>query len=255
MDQPLISCLMVTQAGRYSFFCKSVGDFLDQTYDNRELVVVTSSQPAAMADYELFIRRLNPRRAVRYHCVGRNGEPQKPLGQLRNVSNRMAFGDIMCLWDDDDRHHPDRLMAHYWAMTSGGAVASCLDSQLYYFVQENTIFVARWPRGRCPGILMYKKTSATYESGRGRGEDADFASKLRSRGKIVGVADRPELYLRVLHGANTWNRQHHWGVAKRKALAAAEVVMYEHQLRDAARRYDLHGVVVRGKEGDPVFTL
>jgi hypothetical protein len=48
-------------------------------------------------------------------------EPGATLGTLRGLSLDVATGEIVCQWDDDDCHHPDRILHQVQQMTRQAA--------------------------------------------------------------------------------------------------------------------------------------
>lgn len=73
---PLVSCVMLTIPGREQMAEQAKRCFYSQTYPRRELVVV--------------------------------GGPQS-IGRKRNIGAKVAAGEIICHWDDDDLSAPGRL--------------------------------------------------------------------------------------------------------------------------------------------------
>src|SRR5580692_5125825 len=92
----MISCLMVTQPGREAFAARAAADFRAQSCPDKELVVV-----------------VDPRDGT-------------PLGELRNVALARARGDVVAIWDDDDRSARGRLAAQRGAMASAKAAVGFL---------------------------------------------------------------------------------------------------------------------------------
>src|SRR4051812_40955970 len=103
---PKISCLLVAAAGRFDCFRRSVKCYLDQTYPNRELVIVNEG-PREYQDQ--IADHLSGRADVRF--VFLNGE--YTLGALRNISVALSRGDLFVQWDDDDFNAPARLAVQY----------------------------------------------------------------------------------------------------------------------------------------------
>ena len=246
MADPLVSCLMVTQQGRLEMFKHAVGDYLRQTYPNRELVIVTSDAPAAMAPAFEFIRELgNP--SIQFHQLAHLDGKQQPLGAMRNATNDLAAGTLCCTWDDDDRHHPDRLKTHYDTIVAQKVDGSYLNEQLHFFPQDQALYWTDWRQRRSPGILLYRRSPVRYpvEGERAhRGEDTDFITKLCSSGqKIVKVAGGGQLYLRYFHGKNTWHYAHHLHVAKSGSLNGEQLTTRRHVIAQTLKLFQVPGPV------------
>jgi glycosyltransferase involved in cell wall biosynthesis len=215
MTTPLISCLIVTQEGRQPLLEKALDCLSKQTWKNHEAVIV--------------------------HDEGQT------LGALRNLTIQQAKGEILCQWDDDDLYHPERLEAQYNAMA--GKVANYLESQFYYFPQQAELFI-RDDKRRIEGTLMMRSgLGVTYpESGPRceKGEDTAFAEAIYHKhpGQISTI-NRPELYCRVYHGANTWHYQHHHARLAHIAHKVNQLKENETSTRAALKVYGLSGIKVR----------
>lgn len=237
---------MITQGGRFEMFQRAVADFRAQTYPNLELVVVSSDRVSKLRGYGSL---LDPIDNAFWHALPQKVHHQLPLGVMRNYANRMAKGEYCCTWDDDDRHHPDRVQVHYDLL--GAHVGTYLTEQLYYFVDDKTVCPVSWWPGRCPGILLHKKVGELYPTEGAqslRGEDGVFLKRLQEQGTVTGIFERPELYLRQIHGRNTWSRTHHWRVALRKAMPLDRIRARREQIEAALKHFRIKGpIAVRSK--------
>lgn len=112
---PLVTCLCLTRARR-EWLKQAIACFEAQTYPNRELLIVADAPP----DVE-FVRL--PENARVFYSGNLN------VGRKRNFGCKLAQGDLIAHWDDDDYSAPERLVsqvAHlhatgkavtgYWAM-------------------------------------------------------------------------------------------------------------------------------------------
>ncbi|WP_243664642.1 glycosyltransferase family A protein [Rhodothermus marinus] len=123
---PKVSCLMVT-ADRPHLVRRAIRSYLQQTYPNRELVVLDNGrQPldeALLAEVpadELVYARVEPR-------------PDLVIGTLRNQALELARGDYIApQWDDDDWSHPERLMRQMQVLLSGDYDACTLAGTLMH---------------------------------------------------------------------------------------------------------------------------
>jgi glycosyltransferase involved in cell wall biosynthesis len=94
--RPLVSCLMPT-ADRPAFVPGAVRCWLEQTYDNKELVVLDNGKQP--------IQHLLPQdNRISYARTTKSA-----LGEMRNRACELARGEVLCHWDDDDWSAPDRL--------------------------------------------------------------------------------------------------------------------------------------------------
>ena len=94
----LVSCLMITK-NRANFAMCAVRCFLNQTYPNKELLIIDDGECGELAR---FIDHLDDTR-IRYI---RLAPGNNALGDLRNRSVALAQGEWVCQWDDDDMSDP-----------------------------------------------------------------------------------------------------------------------------------------------------
>lgn len=195
--QPLVSALMVTR-GRGHLARTAVQGWLAQTWPSRELVIVEQGEDAAFGEW---IARLGDAR-IRHVTVP---EGSMVLGDQRNESLRLARGEYVAVWDDDDLHHPLRLEMQVLAAHSARA-ASCLLART----------VAWWPAMRFvwamrlrpnEGTMLWRRDLALAYPPLLRAEDTDLRNKLLQHHSTV-VVDQPWLYIYRIHGRNTWDTPH-----------------------------------------------
>jgi glycosyltransferase involved in cell wall biosynthesis len=256
-----VSCLMVTlaSADRLARAKVAIAAYCAQTYSNRELIIVVDpAHASAKAGLSAHVSGL-ARGDIRII------EPvtAAPLGALRNLAGDAARGAILCQWDDDDLHHPERIRRQADALRASGAEAVCLQQVIQFFPAARTLYCANWRATDAtvfPGSLMCKADAAVRypETGPAArlGEDLDVALRLGARGGLHALADTPHLYVYVSHGANSWNAAHHRMLADRLAVSAGLLRRREAALREDLRAFDFGPgpVTVRGPAG-PAFVL
>jgi glycosyltransferase involved in cell wall biosynthesis len=95
---PLVSALCCTY-GRPEILGEAIQCFLDQDYDNKELIIVNDQEGVTLSidDCPENVHIFNS--PMRFEC----------LGEKRNYSKDIANGDFMCIWDDDDLYTPWRI--------------------------------------------------------------------------------------------------------------------------------------------------
>ncbi len=260
-DGPLVSCLMVTLAvpSRFAFACAAIDAFRRQTYHRRELVLVINGGSAggveALADH---VAALGDD-AIRVARL--DGQPT--LGAARNFSRAHAAGDVVCQWDDDDLHHPERLERQVGVLLDGGLQALLLADVLQYFPASRQIYWTNWqatPPGGHPGTLMaWADAMVDYPASGDAsrlGEDLHVALALRARGGLGFLGALATLFVYVSHGGNSWHTEHHHRLAAQLAISPGLL-----RRREALVRRGLHGVPlgpgpvqVMGSSG-PAFML
>lgn len=214
---PKISCLTVT-TGRDDLLKKSIRCYLNQTYPQKELIVVSQGDPETNGRIKNHILSLN-----REDIVLVEAPQDLSLGAMRNLSVELATASIVCQWDDDDLYHPHRMMAQYHALLSKETVASLYNQHLKYFVESKEIYWCDWSFERplwrtllCGSIMFYKEIfhkldNHLYpETGRqsDREEDMHVLQRLSKIGNLSSV-NYGHHYVYVFHGNNVYDRKHH----------------------------------------------
>ena len=247
---PLISCLMVTQPGREALIRKAIACYRRQTYEPRELVIVhdaSADEPSTKGEqgssFEQFIRTEAPfARIVR--C-----ESGQSLGELRNVAIEEARGAFVCQWDDDDQYHPDRLLGQWEALRGAEADACFLASQCHYFAGARHLYVRDTGRRGIEGTVMHRRDLPVRYPSMGKEEDTVFMGELKANHRTTLLQGVPWLYLRVFHGGNTWNEDHH----RRMMQSTWDVDLLRTQKREIENQlahFDVERpVTVRGRDG------
>jgi glycosyltransferase involved in cell wall biosynthesis len=258
---PLVSCLMVAlpAPARLAGLRRSLAAYRAQTWAPRELVVVLDQGPTEA--------RAAIRQAVDEVQRGdiRIVEPPGPLslGALRNLSWLQAGGEIVCIWDDDDLHHPERLSRQVEILRASGGLSTALSEVMQYFPASRRLYLTNWaatPLGIKPASLMCVKAApARYpETGpQSRvGEDLAMLTELKRLGGVRGVAGAAHLYVYVSHAINTCGGDHHRMLADRLSISQALLRRREPQLREGLTPFEFGAgeVVVEGRNG-PAFSL
>ncbi|MET3878895.1 glycosyltransferase family A protein [Chitinophaga sp. OAE865] len=199
---PLISCICVTYR-KPDMLARAIRCFVSQTYTNKELVILYE-------DHDLptlhFLAWLPQDDRIKLVCV--NGSPKKTLGELRNLAVLAADGEFVCQWDDDDWYHMDRLTHQYHAICNSQASGCLLTRWLVFDKQTGKAFVSN--QRRWEGSIMCRKTifCARKYDHKAKGEDTDVIDYLHNNQHLTYIDDRPDLYLYVYHGSNTWGVDH-----------------------------------------------
>ena len=125
---PLVTCIMPTK-DRHDWVKQSIKLFQEQTYPNRQLLIVDDSETSLGLDDDYVygqqerIERCEQiaagkLKAVDYYWVGgtqKHLHAINPdfrawtLGAKRNAMVEASQGDIICHWDDDDYYAPTRI--------------------------------------------------------------------------------------------------------------------------------------------------
>lgn len=197
---PLISCLMVTRGALFPARF-AIDGFLAQSFNPRELVIVSDAFSNALIDH---IATLADPRIRLVHA-----EPAS-LGELRNDSVAAAQGAVVAQWDDDDLYAPERLAVQYAALDQSGSAAILLQRWTMWWPARYLLALSA-PRGWEGTILGWKDRLAPYPL-LPRGEDSAMIAAMIADGATIGMIDRPDLYCYVVHGGNTFDTAHFKGL-------------------------------------------
>lgn len=258
-DQPLVSCLMVSLMSptRQTLIGHAIDDFCAQTYPNRELVLVADhrADPGVMDQ----VRGTLHQRQIRHRLEVSTSNIT--LGSLRNRSREIAAGDLHCVWDDDDRYHPERLESQVTALLASGKEGLCLAQVMQVFPASGELYVTNWTAtesGGFPGSLLLRQGSPVRYPETGDesrlGEDTHLLGQLRGRDSISHLTDRPHLYVYQSHGANSWDQGHHAMLARTLGMSAGLLKRREAEIRANLAWLKSGPLTVRGPAG-PAFEL
>jgi hypothetical protein len=201
-SEPAVSCLMPTY-NRRQFAERAIGFFLEQDYANRELVIVDDGEDP-IADL------VPPGVAIRYHRLA----ARATIGTKRELACRLADGELLIQWDDDDWYGPSRLRRQVAPLVAGcaditGILHGCL-------LDLNTF---RFWKGQPPlhegdlhalivaGTLAYTQPAWREAGGypdRSIGEEVALLQGIIDGGGRVAPILSDGIYICVRHAANSW---------------------------------------------------
>jgi glycosyltransferase involved in cell wall biosynthesis len=252
---------MVTQpiAERFDGLRRSIAAYAAQTYPHRELVVLVDAGATARQE------------AIRAHVAGLGRDDIRvlvapramTLGALRNLSWRHASGELVCQWDDDDLHHPQRIERQVIALEEQRAQAVSLQQSMHFAMGERALHCLNFHstpwRSMAATLLCRRDAPVSYpESGElaRRGEDTALIEQLQVAGGFRTLAEVPYLYVYVQHAVNTSPASHHRMLVERLAVSSGWLSRRELALRQGLAPFDFGGdaLDVRGYNGC-AFTL
>ena len=219
-DEPLISCLCVTR-GRVELLKRAVRAFENQSYQNKELVIVYESDDQASDEFVTGITETNVLK------MKAPSTPRLTLGELRNMAVRVSNGDYFCQWDDDDYYHNERLSFQFKVLRDS-AMPACV---LIYWIMFDEVRREAYISHMRPweGSILCKKSvigdDVRYKN-MSRGEDTPLIQELFSRNMVFPVV-MPKLYIYVYHGGNVWTEKH-WrkifNLSKKLSAGSSEII-------------------------------
>ena len=173
MQQPLVTC-MVPTFNRPEMLQRCVRMFSNQCYSNREMVIIDDSDRPIETPFPTNIKYIHLKR-------------RRSIGYKRNLAVRLARGQLIAFWDDDDIQGPRRLSNQVGRMRETGCdlIADanhvyCHDGKWYTLrdrpdIQEHLW----WKRILMPSVMFKKRLTKharfpnTYAS-----EDREFFKRV-----------------------------------------------------------------------------
>jgi glycosyltransferase involved in cell wall biosynthesis len=201
-NEPLVSCLCITR-DRVPLLRRAVFCYLSQTYQPRELIVLYDADDTATRDYLATLSEPSIR------AIEAPSLPRLRLGALRNLSLQVSRGPLVAQWDDDDWCAPARLAEQVDALRVSGKPACVLWRWLLYDAPRRAAFLSgerAWE-----GSLVAERAAVPPYPDLCQGEDVPVINCLWEREQLA-LLDRPDLYVYVYHGANTWDQPHWEGI-------------------------------------------
>jgi glycosyltransferase involved in cell wall biosynthesis len=205
-DPPLVTAIMPTR-DRPEFALQAVRYFRDQDYPNKELIVIEDGTPT-------LVGRLPDDSRIRYVATG---APLRSIGAMRNEACRLARGEIVAHWDDDDWYGPERLTRQVESIRADDADLTALRDSLM-------LDLATWRFWRCQpdlhrrifyigdvhgATMMYRRRiweEAKFPD-QSLAEDAIFLDQALNMGARLKAIDAEGLFIYVRHGANAWEME------------------------------------------------
>ncbi len=239
------TCFMITQPSRLELARLAIGDFCAQTHPERDLLIVHDGDEAFDATLRAWLdsapqcKQANAAQQITVH----RSVPGQSLGALRNEAVRLARGDLVCQWDDDDRYHPERLALQVKALVDEDADFCFLRDQLHGFVDEGKLTWDDWnlesyPLNFVQGTLLGKREKMPLYPEIRRGEDTGLCLAILEAGhKITRLRHQGWCYIYSFHGGNVWDANHHQAIAQAKQMPEAFVAIRLEQLRARLAEY------------------
>ena len=237
---PKISCLTVT-SNRLVLLKEAIHCYCQQTYPNKELIIVTDGTPRyrqAIRDYITWLGRDD----IQPVCADKSGQT---LSALRNVSLDAASGTIVCQWDSGDLNHPQRLERQFERLSAANTQGCCLTDRLQFFFRERLLYWSDWRtnggQGLIPRTLMAHRNSRfrypEINVFAGKSEDSMLLEEMANN--VAPFQDAGFLNIHSYHGQNVFSEAEHQLVAVYGSRSVDYLREHESILRDALRHYRL----------------
>jgi len=200
--QPLVSCIMPTY-NRRAFIGLALSCFRDQTYPNRELIVIDDGTDP-IAD----LVRECP--SVRYFRI----PSRLPIGAKRNRACAEARGELIAHWDDDDWYGEDRLERQAAPILAGQADITGLENRFVLQVSDRRFWTVdpRLHRSMFVGdvhggTLAFRRaiwTGGIRYPEVDLAEDAAFLRQATTNGHRLLKLENQGSFVYMRHSRNAW---------------------------------------------------
>jgi len=200
--RPLVSCIMPTW-NRRAFIPLALSRFREQTYPNRELIVVDDGE-----DRVEDLLRYQP--AVRYLRSDR----RLSIGAKRNLACAEARGEIVAHWDDDDWYSRERLEQQAAPILRGEADITGLENRFVLQMPPGKFWTTNRHLHRSMfvgdvhgGTLVYRRsiwTGGLRYPEIDLAEDALFLRGAVNGGRRLLRLDNAGSFVYVRHSTNAW---------------------------------------------------
>lgn len=199
MKALLVSCIMPT-ANREKFIPYALDNFLKQDYPNAELVIIDDGKKSILP-----LLPTDPRISYFYT------PPIGTIGKKRNFACKMANGEIIVHWDDDEWYAKDWISQQVYYLVTSSADISGIEFVHYYSPLTDTFLIGsalnrnnpskpfQWLNG--PTIAYWKTFWEKHPfKDLQKGEDDEF---VKSAGAKTFAHDYIDGFVKILHPDNT----------------------------------------------------
>jgi len=197
----LVSCLCVS-GNSYQLLNRAIKCFLSQTYKHKELIIVYQNNCSIDKN---IIEQYRHEDIIFFE---EDPNLKLTLGDLRNKSIAISNGEYVCIWDDDDWYHNQRLEMQVKALKRNYKPACLLTNQLLFDETNSETYYTNtrmWENS-----LLCKKSlfneDLNYQSA-DIDEDSPLLNKFINNDYVYPLIG-PTLYIYVYHGKNTWQGLH-----------------------------------------------
>ena len=203
---------------RFKLFKKAVQNYVDQSYENKELVIINNGNFFYKRKVDKFLKTVNGN--IKHIKV-----ESKTIGEYRNIGLENSGGEYIAIFDDDDFHDTKRLEYQ---------IDICLRSNVDATVLRNFVATYRNDRYLCSiehgleGTMVFRHPGHSIKySGINQGEDTFFRRSLKENKYNIIVLDNPhELYEYRFHGRNTVSQKHFAAIIEKRATGNLKEIKF-----------------------------
>lgn len=188
--EPLVSCIMPT-FNRRKFIEKAISCFVDQTYSNKELIILDDGTDKVqdLIPINSQIKYLQSHKLL--------------LGEKRNLAIEISQGKFIAVWDDDDWHSPNRLSFQVNNLLNSNRDLCGLKSVYYHHLETGKVFLfsSKTKHLMIDGTLLFKKSIYSPFNNQQVAATVAFIKTIPLDRQLL--LDAPHLYLATIHKGNT----------------------------------------------------
>jgi len=204
ISNPLISCICITN-DRPHLLQQAINCFELQTYQNKELLISYPNNDGLtkeLIDHHKAEGKLN--------IIAVERDAEITLGNARNDALYNCNGAYICIWDDDDWHHRDRLSIQFSSMNAiGQNYQASILTHIFLYDYTTHLGYLSFPH-HWEGTLFCKKEMLLQNqyADRNKAEDTHVVPFLERSKLLAHIDEAPYLYIYTFHGKNTWPYAH-----------------------------------------------
>jgi glycosyltransferase involved in cell wall biosynthesis len=201
-EKPLISCIMPTR-GRANFVKQAITYFSRQDYPHTELIIVYDTLTDLPKGIEQFSN-------IYYIKSPENSS----IGYKRNMAVKLACGQIMVHWDDDDWYANNRLSEQAKPILQGEADITALYNTVFFspsrweaWETSSDLYNDMFVKGVHGGTLMYTRKCLGHSQflDISLREDAVLLEELINKKARLAKIDGCSLFIYLRHDTNSWS--------------------------------------------------
>jgi glycosyltransferase involved in cell wall biosynthesis len=194
---PLVSCIMASRGKPWPAL-HAIHCYRRQSHEPRELIIATIETDGILSEH---IADLNDPTISLVEVPS-----AATIGALRNAAVARSRGELVCVWDDDDLSHPDRIAAQLRLIRNAEAQACFLTRVLLWWPHRRKLAVSV-PRIWENTMLLQRAAFPLYDENLAEGEDTALVKRLRASHRLL-LHDVPEAYCYIAHGGNMSSADH-----------------------------------------------
>jgi len=207
--KPSVSCICVS-FGRPWYLKRAIELYKGQSYKNKELVIVYKVEDLETSN-QLSSFRLDPEILAVACC----GAEISSVCQMRNLGIDHATGDYVCIWDDDDWYHCERVRLQMEGLKVNSKPGTILTHLLIFDSLTDQLY---FPFARTWEATFLLERKKIFEVGLKyddlpREEDVMFVRNA-TRLNLFFPVTQGQLYIYNCTGDNLSGREHFDGIFK-----------------------------------------